>query len=442
MPQPTLTLTPRKSALLVGHDNRLDLLVRVQGPELPPGTTCERPPLSVALVLDRSGSMSGPPLEEAARCARFVLDGLRPTDRAALVTYDDRVDLLVPPSPLGRRSEFDRALRGLSSGGATDLHGGWRCGADALRAEASAETLSRVILLSDGCANRGVVEPQAIATECRELAERGVTTSTYGLAHRFNEDLMVEMARAGQGNSYYGETAEDLMDPFREELELLNALFARGLELEVEPAEGVRVELLNDYATLGSGRWRLPDLAYASEAWAMLRVHVPRDLADAGLDREPSPLVGVRVRYRDLGGMHLSTEASRIGLPAVPLEAFSSIAEDPAVQRRASELEAARLQLSARRSALEGDWRSVDEILSEIQRLGVDNVWIRNVERELKLLARRRDRAQFSKEARYASRKMRSRLASLEDSAEDLELNGPAFLRRKPAQGKRPEARR
>jgi hypothetical protein len=53
-----------------------------------------------------------------------------------------------------------------------------------------------------------------------------VTTSTYGLGRGFNEELMVAMARAGHGNSYYGQTAEDLMDPFREELELLNALCA------------------------------------------------------------------------------------------------------------------------------------------------------------------------------------------------------------------------
>ena len=70
--------------------------------------------------------------------------------------------------------------------------------------------------------------------------------------------------------------------------------------------------------------------------------------------------------------------------------------------------------------------------------LGVLHRLVRLVE----LLARRRDRSQFSKEARYAALKMRNRLASLEDSAEDLELDGPAFLRRKPAQGKRPEARR
>mgnify|MGYP001125616670 CR=1 FL=1 len=42
-----------------------------------------------------------------------------------------------------------------------------------------------------------------------EAAERSVTTSTYGLGRDFNEELMVEMAKRGGGNHYYGDTAED-----------------------------------------------------------------------------------------------------------------------------------------------------------------------------------------------------------------------------------------
>ena len=49
---------------------------------------------------------------------------------------------------------------------------------------------------------------------------------------------MIGMARAGHGTSYYGASADDLMDPFREEFDLLNALCARRLRLEVEPAPG------------------------------------------------------------------------------------------------------------------------------------------------------------------------------------------------------------
>ena len=79
-----LLLLPRRSALLLGHANTLDVLVRLQAPSSP-GTAHERPPLNLAIVIDRSGSMSGQPLKEALRCARFMIDSLGPSDRASLV---------------------------------------------------------------------------------------------------------------------------------------------------------------------------------------------------------------------------------------------------------------------------------------------------------------------------------------------------------------------
>jgi Ca-activated chloride channel family protein len=77
---PTLLITPHRAALLAGHDNELDVLVRVQAPQAPAGTP-SRNPLHLSLVIDRSGSMAGEPLDHAKRCAEFMLDGLQPADR-------------------------------------------------------------------------------------------------------------------------------------------------------------------------------------------------------------------------------------------------------------------------------------------------------------------------------------------------------------------------
>jgi hypothetical protein len=82
------------------------------------------------------------------------------------------------------------------------------------------------------------------------------------------------MARAGGGNHYYGDTAEDLMEPFQQELDLLANLALRQVELSVSAPDGLRVEMLNELPTVGAG-WRLPDLAWGAEAWAILRVTAP-----------------------------------------------------------------------------------------------------------------------------------------------------------------------
>src|SRR4051812_22583598 len=85
---------------------------------------------------------------------------------------------------------------------------------------------------------------------------------------------MVAMAGAGGGNHYYGDSAEDLMDPFQQELELLGNLCLRDLRLAAAAPDGFKVEMVNQFHATESG-WRLPDLAWGAEAWAVLRVTVP-----------------------------------------------------------------------------------------------------------------------------------------------------------------------
>jgi Ca-activated chloride channel family protein len=382
--------------------------------------------------------MSGRPLAEARRCAEFVLDGLQATDRLSLVVYDDGVDTLVPAVPVGENREaIRRAIRQVESGGSTNLHGGWQQGLATLRPCVSARSVSRIILLSDGCANAGLVDPLAIGAQCAEAAAAGIGTSTYGLGSGFNEDLMIGMARSGHGASYYGESAADLMDPFREEFDLLNALCARRPQLECDAAPGVKVTMLNEYAAAASNAWCLPDLAYGGEAWALLRLKVPqRLLAAAGVDGPAVALGTIALRYVGVDGEPRAIQPQALSLPVLPAAAFSAISEDELVLRRMGELEAAELQIKARRAALAGDWDAVMRLLRKAERLGLDNPWIAAVVAELRKLADRRDEAVFAKASAYGSNRMHSRLAVRdEDSVMDV-AQAATYLRRKTRQGR------
>jgi Ca-activated chloride channel family protein len=430
MKEPTLLVTPRRSALLAGHDNTLDVLVRVQAPDAPPDLP-PRNPLNLAVVIDRSGSMSGQPLHEAKRCAEFVLDGLQPADRLALVVYDDGVDTLVPALPVAdAREVLRRAIRQIDSGGSTDLHGGWHQGVQTLLPHRAVDRVSRVILLSDGCANAGLVEPTAIWGQCREFADAGVGTSTYGLGAGFNEELMIGMARSGAGSSYYGESAADLMDPFREEFDLLNALCARRLRLELEPAPGMQLRLLNEYEPAGDHAWWLPDLAYGGEAWALARCKLRRSQVDSG-----AALAQISLRYTGMDGEPRAIQPLHFALPALPAAAYGSIAEDELVRRRAGELEAAEIQQRARLAAAAGDWDRVTLLLRKAQQLGAENPWIAAVVAELQQLAAGKDEVLFAKASAYGARRMQTRLAAVHEPAAVGDASA-AYLRRKSKQGK------
>lgn len=366
-----------------------------------------------------------------------MLDGLQATDQLSLAAYDSDVETLVPAMALGDKDVLRRAIRRIQSRGMTNLHGGWLQGAGTLAPHTGDSVTSRVILLSDGCANEGLTEPNAIYEQCADLARAGVSTSTYGLGRDFNEDLMIGMARHGRGSSYYGQTADDLMDPFREEFELLNALCARGLRLEIAPAAGVRAKMLNDYVKEAENEWSLPDLAYGGEAWAVIRLRVPSGLLAQASPEAALQLCSITVRLKTTDGEQHSLQPQSLALPAFPAAAFQAIAEDELVARRADELEAARLQVQAQLAARRRDWRAVEVALKSAERIAGRNPWVAESLAGLRELAASKDDVMFSKESAFAARRMCSRLASSNESlsVEDMPA-GPAYLRRKSSQGK------
>lgn len=439
-----LSLTPLRSGILSTHNSVIPVLVRVQAP-MQPGEMPRRQPLNLSLVLDRSGSMGGAPMHEARRCADFIINNLLPTDRASVVVYDNEVDVLVPNQPVSDRSVFHAAIAGVYARGATALYDGWRLGADQTLFGHQDATRSSVMLISDGQANQGMTGTASIAARCAQVFEAGVTTSTYGLGHHFNEELMVEMGRAGGGNAYYGESAEDLMDPVREELELLNATCATGLRLNLETPDGVGLKVLNNYTPAGESSWRLPDLAHGGEAWALVELSVSGDLEAPLGGREIEILrATLDLEYREDGAATVGPEVLR--LPFLPAGAFAALAEDELVRRRQQEVRAAELQDAARTAARRQDWQQVDALLAQAKDESRDNPWLAGVLESLGRYARKRQTEQFSKEAMFSAGKLRSRLADVDEmqhaflaSAESVK---PAFIRRKLEQGKRMEGRR
>jgi Ca-activated chloride channel family protein len=426
-----LLVDAARPALEIAHPNVVDVLVRVQAPDKPATGLPERPRLNLAIVLDRSGSMSGRPLHEAKRCARFMIDNLKQTDRAAVIAYDDSIQILMPSQPVTDKQQFLTAIAHLRDGGSTNLHGGWLAGAEQAAANLGVGVISRVLLLSDGNANHGVTEVDEIASQCAQLAETGVTTSTYGLGPHFNEQLMVEMARSGRGNPYYSEAAEALLDNFLEESSLLSALCARDVRLEVRALPGVRVELLNPYSRNAQGQWCLPDVAYEAQVWAGLRLHLDQSIVSAVQDKVA--VLQVKVVYRDLNGAEHGLPEIWLSLPVVSPEDFNNVVEDAAIKRWIWEAEAARLQDEASQAAARGDWNAVDGALVQVRGMAADNPLLGDIASNLERLAAQRDGMRFGKEALYTAASLSSRQRSKHDASDPSDL--PTYLQRKVRQG-------
>src|SRR5271168_1314185 len=90
-------------------------------------------PLAFCVVLDRSGSMAGKPLEHARKASELVVKNLRKEDYFSLVIFDDEAQVVVPLQQVKSKDALIQVIRQIQDGGSTNLTGGWMLGRDELK---------------------------------------------------------------------------------------------------------------------------------------------------------------------------------------------------------------------------------------------------------------------------------------------------------------------
>jgi Ca-activated chloride channel family protein len=323
MNQPKIEILPLKKGFLRAAADATHVLVRIVAPSKPAdlGET-PRAPLDLALVIDRSSSMSGRPIAAALESAVRIVNGLRSDDRVTVVAFDDHIEVVQALTAVTDCAALTQRIKSIDARGSTNLFGGWEEGVKQLAPFTRKDRIARVILLSDGQANQGLLNEQEIFAQVTKAAGAGITTSTVGLGHGFNESLMTGMATAGEGVANFGQTADDLDEAFEEQFAIISNSFLRQVKISVQGGSDVQVRLVGEILENGATRSRkLGTLPWEASLVAVVELKV-------GAGAKADALAAVNFEAVTKEGEVVKYGPALIALPEVDLAAFSVLPVD------------------------------------------------------------------------------------------------------------------
>jgi len=206
-----LHVQPTQKFYLPHTENSVWLCVRVVGLESSlPQDGAETARRNIAWVLDRSGSMEGGRLSALRSAVAGAVQSLAPEDIVSVVLFGSEVETVVEAQPSRAAAERITSMKTWESGGGAALFDGLNQAAAQLRRHASGNTISQLVLVTDGEATKGPRERGDFQRLAEGWLREGIGLTVVGLGGGFDEDLLAAMARAGGGKFRYCESPDHL----------------------------------------------------------------------------------------------------------------------------------------------------------------------------------------------------------------------------------------
>ncbi len=204
-----------------------------------------RRPRVLTFSVDSSGSMAGYPMQRVQSVLRAIAGNLDEGDTVSMVAWDTNAltplemeEVDGPDDP-----ELMAAIDALVASGSTDLDNGLQVAYQLAQSAYNEEALNRVILLSDGGANTGVVEETLIAEHADDAEAEGIYLVGVGMddpAIHYDDTLMNVITDAGKGAYVYIDSNSEADHIFGDDERFLTVMEigAREVQLSMEIPEG------------------------------------------------------------------------------------------------------------------------------------------------------------------------------------------------------------
>ena len=221
--------------VLQGSAGNIGLNLTLQADEITAPGSDDAGNVDLVIVMDRSGSMKGLKINYAREAVLKLLSSLSAEDRFALVTYSDDVQILcnlLKAAP-GNRENMAAAVNSVRVGGGTNLGAGLQAGINILKSSSRNTNTAKLILISDGLANKGITDVRTLGEIAAIAVEKEFAVSTVGVGTDFNEYLMTAIADQGTGSYHYLENPAAFAEVFQKEFYETRESVATNLKVQI-----------------------------------------------------------------------------------------------------------------------------------------------------------------------------------------------------------------
>lgn len=271
-------------------DNDSQAMITVTANEL---ANTHRSPVSMAIVLDTSGSMSGDKIANAQRAAHQLVERLHDGDIITVVGFNhDSYTVVANAELTSDRSNIYSAISNLTAGGGTCISCGMESAYQYL-GQVPSGYQGKVLVLSDG---RGSASAETLQVLAASAVERYATpTSAIGLGRDINELTMGALATGGTGDYYFMHNSAVMADILTQEMSALETTIASNVVIEVVPEPGVVIAGTDAFGARFDGTTLILPIGQMS-AGAQRRFLVNLNLPTGDLGQ----VISTRVVYSDL----------------------------------------------------------------------------------------------------------------------------------------------
>ena len=230
------TYYSRPSLIKINEPQAIFVLTELIAP--PHAKTVQSPPLNVCLVLDRSTSMRGERMDTVKSTAIELVRQLRQEDLVSIVTFSDRAEVLVSAGKRSEKSEIEKRIKMIQTGGGTEIFRGLEAGFFEVRSRFSNNSSSQIILLTDG-------RTYGDEADCLRIADQaavyGIGISGLGIGSEWNDVFLDSLAARTGGSSMYVSQTRDLEKFLKAKFNGFEQIYAERVTYDINVKPGVEL---------------------------------------------------------------------------------------------------------------------------------------------------------------------------------------------------------